>query len=414
MWPLTANQQTAHILVLSTAEWDAPVWTNKQFIARELAREHTVTYMSSLGLRRPQFRLTDLRRMVSRASLAASDLRTKRPSSRCVVDKDGALVPGVAVRSPFVVPLHGKALARWMNQFAVRRAVNDWLETPREQRFLWTFSPITYGLERHASGLVYQSVDLLEHFPGVDRATFRNAERQLAVAGTPAIASSPPVQRHLLDIGFRDVTLWENVAEVELFSQRAASSVREPGLVVFAGNLTDYKVDFDLLLATARMSPHIRLVLAGPIADGGGRRPKGLDRLLEAGAEWLGPLAPDALADLFSRSCVGLIPYQLNAYTEGVFPMKLYEYLAAGLAVVSTPLPALRAKVLPDLYQESRAEDFAALTAKVAIPVDADHLARRVASAAQHSWSARGREARAYVNDSLALSSPASSIRVIP
>ena len=37
----------------------------------------------------------------------------------------------------------------------------------------------------------------------------------------------------------------------------------------------------------------------------------------------------------------GLIPYARNTLTESIFPMKVYEYLAAGLPVVATPLPAL-------------------------------------------------------------------------
>ena len=37
----------------------------------------------------------------------------------------------------------------------------------------------------------------------------------------------------------------------------------------------------------------------------------------------------------------GLIPYARNELTESIFPMKVYEYLAAGLPVLATPLPAL-------------------------------------------------------------------------
>jgi len=36
---------------------------------------------------------------------------------------------------------------------------------------------------------------------------------------------------------------------------------------------------------------------------------------------------------------VGLIPFKVNALTKSVNPIKLREYLAAGLPVVSTPLP---------------------------------------------------------------------------
>jgi len=36
---------------------------------------------------------------------------------------------------------------------------------------------------------------------------------------------------------------------------------------------------------------------------------------------------------------VGLIPFKLNELTVAVNPIKLREYLAAGLPVVATPLP---------------------------------------------------------------------------
>jgi hypothetical protein len=44
---------------------------------------------------------------------------------------------------------------------------------------------------------------------------------------------------------------------------------------------------------------------------------------------------------------IGLIPFKLNELTIAVNPIKLREYLAAGLPVVSTPLPEVR------LYQKN-------------------------------------------------------------
>jgi glycosyltransferase involved in cell wall biosynthesis len=38
---------------------------------------------------------------------------------------------------------------------------------------------------------------------------------------------------------------------------------------------------------------------------------------------------------------VAILPCLANEYTRSMFPMKFFEYLAAGLPVVSTPLPAL-------------------------------------------------------------------------
>jgi hypothetical protein len=38
---------------------------------------------------------------------------------------------------------------------------------------------------------------------------------------------------------------------------------------------------------------------------------------------------------------IALLPQQINDYTRAMFPMKFFEYLAAGRVVVATRLPAL-------------------------------------------------------------------------
>lgn len=77
-----------------------------------------------------------------------------------------------------------------------------------------------------------------------------------------------------------------------------------------------------------------------------------------------------------------MIPYRLSEHTASIFPMKVFEYLAAGLRVVTTPLPALA--TVADLPVE-RAESDAAFAAALAAPHEG--LAhRRSAFAAQHTW----------------------------
>jgi len=56
---------------------------------------------------------------------------------------------------------------------------------------------------------------------------------------------------------------------------------------------------------------------------------------------YLGELTPNDLNELFNKCKIGLIPYKLNAHTRGIYPMKVHEYGAAGLTVVSTKLPSL-------------------------------------------------------------------------
>ena len=57
-------------------------------------------------------------------------------------------------------------------------------------------------------------------------------------------------------------------------------------------------------------------------------------------------------------SNIALLPCVHNEYTRSMFPMKFFEYLAAGLPVVSTRLPSL-AEFADYIYFADSAEEFA-------------------------------------------------------
>nr|WP_255669150.1 glycosyltransferase [Aeromicrobium duanguangcaii] len=259
---------------------------------------------------------------------------------------------------------------------------------------LWTYTPVTFGLERSVP-TVYHCVDLLGSQAGISQSVVEKGERALARAGAVAGASSEAVSRHLRDVGFRRIEEWPNVADLEVFAAGATSSPRRPR-AVFAGNLTESKVDFRLLAEL--LGAGIEVHLAGPISEGGGDSHRAVRDLERAGAIHHGMVGPQELADLLRSSTVGLIPYVINEYTRGVNPLKTYEYLAAGLAVVSTPVPA----VVPDSVDVFVAATAEQLVARVRdlLPVpDEAAVDRRGAHASSHGWRDRGVRMRALVDE---------------
>ncbi|HHT1096702.1 TPA: glycosyltransferase, partial [Enterobacter hormaechei] len=76
---MNKNKVIKDIVVLSTADWDNPFWTNKQHVALELAnRGHRVLYIESLGLRRPSVNKKDLSRIFRRVLKAIKAPRKVR------------------------------------------------------------------------------------------------------------------------------------------------------------------------------------------------------------------------------------------------------------------------------------------------------------------------------------------------
>ena len=228
-----------------------------------------------------------------------------------------------------------------------------------------------------------------------NRMARRATATALAQAATLAFASSPAIAAHLTQVGFLRVETLTNVADVELFASHALPAQEREERVLFAGNLIRKKVDFLLLAELLRSLPaNACLVLAGPCT--GDRTDRAaVSGLVHAGAIWLGALAPSDLADLAGRCRVGIVPYLVNDHTLGVNPLKIYEYLAAGLQVVTTELPALESVTAPGIHTAS-IEGFVGVVVGL-MGADREGPGSHPAELAAHSWPVRLEWLRARV-----------------
>jgi glycosyltransferase involved in cell wall biosynthesis len=148
----------------------------------------------------------------------------------------------------------------------------------------------------------------------------------------------------------------------------------------FFGLIRDW-VDLDLLAEVARARPEWHIVMIGDSA---------VDlspyRTLP-NMHFLGHRSYADLPAYCKGFDMGLIPFKINDLTRAVNPIKLREYLAAGLPVVSTPLPEV---ILYSHLIEvaDTAEEFVcAVKASLASAPDARSL-RRTAMA-QETWPAK-------------------------
>jgi glycosyltransferase involved in cell wall biosynthesis len=353
------------------------VATNQHRVTAALAQAFPVVFVEGTGTRSLQ--LGDARRVLRRL--------------RSTPQLAGRAVPaGVEVVSPRVVPHHAPVTRR-VNTALLQRQVGRWLRHPGP-RLLWTYSPFTYGLERHADRTVYHLVDLLHENPGVHRGRLLAAERGLRA--DLALATSPAIAEHLRAQGFATTRVLSNVADVALFTAAARATVSRGTSAVFAGTLAPHKLDGELLLDLASVLGD-RLRLVGPLVDPGDPLWRSLS---EAGVRIRGPLGPAELARELATAAVGLVPYRLSPLTRGISPLKTYEYLAAGLPVVSTPLPAVTA-LEGAVFVRDRAA-FVAQVEDLLADGDPARPERMTRLAQGHDWESRGVELRALVRDLLA------------
>jgi glycosyltransferase involved in cell wall biosynthesis len=374
------------LVCVGFADWDAELPTNQHHLMGRLAQRNRVLFVESLGLRRPQLAGRDVRRIARRLRRGLAKPRERG---------------GVHVLSPLVIPLHGSAPLRRLNGWLLRRQVR------RAARRLGMRRPILWGYVPQAEQLipaleprlaVYHCVDDIAAQKGVDAAGFRAAEGRFARAADLVIASARSLAERLRQLN-PNVLYAPNVADTPLFSTALEQGQVDPGLeplarprIVFHGALVATKLDLPLIAALARQRPDWSIALVGPRGLGDpGTDLSAIEGI--ANIHELGPRAHEALPAVLRGAAAGIIPYAVNPLTSSVFPMKVYEYLAAGLPVVSTPLPALVG--VEDVVIAADAHAMAAALDRELAADTPELRAERSRRAASHSWDARIEEIEA-------------------
>jgi glycosyltransferase involved in cell wall biosynthesis len=377
------------IVCVGFADWDSELWTNQHHLMSRLARHNRVLFIESLGLRRPQLARRDLTRIARRLRRGLAPPRA---------------VDGLHVLSPLVLPFHGYAAARELNArllpALVRRALRRldfgpnpilWAYVPQAEALLQTLAPEL---------VIYHCVDDMAAQAGIDANAFRAAEERFAARADLVLASAPTLAARMRTLS-SNVLYAPNVADTELFATALAPGSPDPALaalpaprIVFTGAIVQTKLDFGLLIALARARRAWSFALVGPIGPGDPRTDV-TALAAEPNIHLLGARAYSELPGVLRAADAGLIPYARNELTQSIFPMKVYEYLAAGRPVVSTPLPALEG--VTEVASAPDAEGIARLLDQALAEDDAERRAERSRVAASHSWEQRLREIEAAI-----------------
>ena len=178
-------------------------------------------------------------------------------------------------------------------------------------------------------------------------------------------------------------------------------------IVGYAGHLYPWKGADVLVEALARLDGAHGLIVGGHPGERDVGRVDALIRArgLAVRVQLIGWQSPAAVADQLARCTVLVLPNTRSTISERyTSPLKLFEYMAAGRAIVASDLPALR-EVLTDgvdalLVTPGQPDALAAAIARLlADPALAERLARRAFEAASaFGWDSRASRLEAVLD----------------
>ncbi|MEU0480881.1 glycosyltransferase [Streptosporangium sp. NPDC006013] len=362
-------------------------------LMRSIAAHRKVLVVNSIGMRMPTpGRSTQVLRRVGR-KLRSVAMLVRRPLRE---------LPGFYVMSPLPLPFYGSPLARRVNALLVRaqvlavsRALG--LHRPVIMVTIPTAWDVVRPMRRQA--LVFNRSDRHSSFPESDRPTIEALERGLLERSDHVLYVSTALmdeerrmtgdRAYFLDHGV-DTGHFRRRPE----SEQPADIRAIPGpRVGFFGALDDYLVDFDLLERIARELPDVSLVLIGDATVP-------MERLTRhPNVHWLGFRPYETIPGYGSGFDVAIMPWLDNPWIKHSNPIKLKEYLALGLPVVSTDFQELvnyadrvRIAASGDLFL-----DAVRATLREGGPRPADDLRESVLGA---SWSSRAAQLMALAEPS--------------
>lgn len=243
----------------------------------------------------------------------------------------------------------GWAAKRLAAQFAQRWGA-DWRQETLIYVSSYSYTQLELIRQLAPQYLFFHIVDDNFSFPSVQEnpRVWQAQEKYfdyMMASSTAVTAVSPAIADKYSNLYRRPVTVVRNGVDVPHFAAAASSLVpaeleaEDRPVLLFIGAINAW-IDIELLDYVAASLPQTRMILVGPCFD------DSIDQTVwqrltgRPNVDWLGSKPYRQLPQYAGAAKVLLLPRTNDEYSKASDPLKLYEYLATGQSVVSTPLPS--------------------------------------------------------------------------
>ena len=301
---------------------------SKTHIMRILARDNRILWINSIGYRAPTASTSDLRRIWAKLKSAAEPVKE--------------IEPNLFVLNPLAIPAYGVRAMRVVNRELLRLQVMRAMRRLGFRRPInWVFNP-TAAVVAGALGedtLVYYCVDEFTAFTGIAR-QLAELETELVRRADLVFVSSEKLRKSKSASNPRTVLVRHGV-EFEHFRKALDPATEVPAdiaqlprpIIGYFGLMAEDWIDIPLMVDVAKHFSHGSMVLLGKVTTD-------ISRLTVLPNVHVLGRRPFSSLPAYSKGFdVAINPFPINDVTMNSNPLKVREYLAAGLPVVSSRIP---------------------------------------------------------------------------
>jgi len=239
---------------------------------------------------------------------------------------------------------------------------------------------------------MYRSVDDISQENYIARHGV-DAEKQSVKDFDIVTASSSELCHKLSSYG-KDIHFIPNAGEFKLFHSALINDFEKPNemkklqgkTVIFIGNLNNLRTDFHLLVSCVTKYHDVTFIIVGPYDKVDYKKFR-----LDQYKNLLFTEEKDfyELPHYLKYSDVAIIPFLKNQLTKCIYPLKVNEYLGAGIPVVSTNFSSDVESFKDLIYLADTEDDFVKLLGVALAEPKNQKLAERVQFAKENTWESR-------------------------
>jgi teichuronic acid biosynthesis glycosyltransferase TuaH len=334
------DNQKYDIIFLALPRWDGPYASTAFSLAQELAKHHRIFYFDNpytwkdvlKDWSKPSIRNR-------RNSLLRGKLGIKLLADQLFIFSSRAVLPINFLPKGFLYNflerINNKLVANTINKLIAEKNVKKYI-------LINSFNPFYFPLDISQEPLltIYQSVDNIEKSNYVGKHGTRKEKEIAKVADFVITTSSQLTQK--LSHWNKHVYCIPNAADTKLFSKAQNELFAKPSewnligdrkVIIYTGNIC-HRLDYNLLYEIAKFHSDKVLLMVGPSKNNLYER-VGLQNL--PNVVFTGSKQPHELPAYLQHSDCAIIPFLCNELTASIYPLKINEYLASGIPVVSTP-----------------------------------------------------------------------------
>ena len=312
-----------NIIIFSSVDWETHRQLHHELCDYLIKKKNKILFVENTGSR--SLRISDISRIKTRIQ---NFFKTKGGFR--------ILNQYLTIYTPLFIPFHFNFFVKKFNNFYISNAIINWSNSFRfDNPIIINFvpNPITYSLLKTLNGslnIYYMADDM-----SAKRTNSIKVENKIMQESDLIFYTSTNLKKKINDKD-KGIFLPNGVSE-KIFknSNKINRKIKKKSIKIgYVGAIRDI-INEKLILKISEKFPKDKIIFVGPILHN-------FKKIIERENIILkGQVNHRKIPKILNDFDIGIIPYKVSNFTNSINPLKIYEYISAGLPVISTNLKSL-------------------------------------------------------------------------